>query len=137
MQNAKPVSTLLAAHFRLSSALYLQSDDDINYMSRVPYSSAVGSLMYAMVCSHPDLSYVVGAISRYMTNLGKEHWKAVQWIFKYLHSSTDVCLHFGRTRDGVVGYVNFDFACDLDKRRSLTGYVFTVGGCAISWKATL
>ena len=72
-----------------------------------------------------------------MTNLGKEHWKAVQWIFKYLHSSTDVCLHFGRTRDGVVGYVNFDFACDLDKRRSLTGYVFTVGGCAISWKATL
>ena len=56
MQNAKPVSTPLAAHFRLSLALSLQSDDEIEYMSHVPYSSAVGSLMYAMVCSRLDLS---------------------------------------------------------------------------------
>ena len=50
--------------------------------------------------------------------------------------STDVCLHFGRTRDGVVGYVDFDFVGDLDKRRSFRGCVFTFGGCAINWKAT-
>ena len=137
MQNAKPVSTPLAAHFRLSSALSPQSDDEIDYMSRVPYSSAVGSLIYAMVCSHPDLSYAVSAVSRYMANPGKEHWKAVQWIFRYLRSSTDACLQFGRTRSGVVVYVDSDFAEDLDKRRSLTGYVFTIDGCAISWKVTL
>ena len=53
MKNAKPVSTPLATHFRPSSALSPQSDDDVDYMSRVSYSSAVGSLMYAMVCSHP------------------------------------------------------------------------------------
>ncbi|KAG8481596.1 hypothetical protein CXB51_026522 [Gossypium anomalum] len=105
MRSAKPVSTPLAAHFRLSSALSPQSDDEIEYMSHVPYSSAVGSLMYAMVCSRPDLSYAVSA--------------------------------FGRTKDGVIGYVDADFAGDLDRRRSLTGYVFTIGGCAISWKATL
>ncbi|KAG8485343.1 hypothetical protein CXB51_021504 [Gossypium anomalum] len=105
MRSAKPVSTPLAAHFRLSSALSPQSDDEIEYMSHVPYSSAVGSLMYAMVCSRPDLSYAVSA--------------------------------FGRTEDGVIGYVDADFAGDLDRRRSLTGYVFTIGGCAISWKATL
>ncbi|KAG8489157.1 hypothetical protein CXB51_017144 [Gossypium anomalum] len=104
MQSAKPVSTPLAAHFRLSSALSPQSNDEIEYMSHVPYSSAVGSLMYAMVCSRPDLSYAVSA--------------------------------FGRTEDGVIGYVDVDFAGDLDRRRSLTGYVFTIGGCAISWKAT-
>ena len=51
--------------------------------------------------------------------------------------STDVSLHFGWTRDGVVGYVDSDFVGDLNKRRSLTGYVFIVGSCAISWKATL
>ncbi|KAG8498774.1 hypothetical protein CXB51_005214 [Gossypium anomalum] len=104
-KSAKPISTPLAAHFRLSSALSLQSDDEIEYMSHVPYSSAVGSLMYAMVCSRPDLSYAVSA--------------------------------FGRTKDGVIGYVDADFAGDLDRRRSLTGYVFTIGGCGISWKATL
>ncbi|KAG8489147.1 hypothetical protein CXB51_017180 [Gossypium anomalum] len=137
MQSAKPVSTPLAAHFRLSSALSPQSDDEIEYMSHVPYSSAVGSLMYAMVCSRPDLSYAVSAVSRYMANPGKEHWKAVQWVLRYLRGTTDVCLQFGRTKDRVIGYVDADFAGDLDRRRSLTGYVFTIGGCAISWKATL
>ena len=134
MQNVKPVNTPLVAHFRLSYALSPQLDDDVHYMSRIPYSSAMGSLMYAMVCSCPDLSYVV---KRYMANPGKEHWKEVQWIFRYLRDSIDVCLHFGRTRDEVVRYVDFDFAGDLDKRKSLTGYVFTIGGCAINWKATL
>ncbi|KAG8473481.1 hypothetical protein CXB51_035654 [Gossypium anomalum] len=137
MQSAKPVSAPLAAHFRLSSALSPQSDDEIEYMSHVPYSSAVGSLMYAMVCSRPDLSYAVSAVSRYMANPGKEHWKAVQWILRYLRGTTDVCLQFGRTKDGVIGYVDADFARDLDRRRSLTGYVFTIRGCAIRWKATL
>ena len=72
-----------------------------------------------------------------MANPGKKHWKIIQWIFIYLRGSTDVCLHFGRTRDGVVGYVDFDFISDFDKRRSLTRYVFNIGGCALSWKSTL
>ncbi|KAG8502968.1 hypothetical protein CXB51_000803 [Gossypium anomalum] len=87
-----------ATHFRLSSALSPQSGDEIEYMPHVPYSSAVGSLMYAIVCSRPDLSYAVSAVSRYMVN-----------------------------PNGVIGYVDTDFAGDLD----------TIGGCAISWKATL
>ena len=75
MQNAKPVSTPLAAHLQLSATLSPKTDDERDYMSRVPYSSVVGSLMYAMVCSRPDLSYVVSAVSRYMENPSKEHWK--------------------------------------------------------------
>ncbi|KAG8474635.1 hypothetical protein CXB51_031278 [Gossypium anomalum] len=72
IHSAKPVSAPLVAHFRLSSALSPQSDDEIDYMSNIPYSSAVESLMYAMVCSHRDLSYVVNVVSRYMANLSKE-----------------------------------------------------------------
>ena len=132
MHDAKPVSTPLAAHFRLSSALCPVSDDDIEYMSRIPYSSAVGSLMYAMVCSRPDLSHALSVVSRFMANPGKEHWKAVQWIFRYLRGTSSACLQFGKSRDGLVGYVDSDYAGDLDKRRSLTGYVFTIGGCAVS-----
>ena len=129
--------SLLAAHFKLSSALSPQSEVDVDYISRVPYSSAVGSLMYDMICSRPNLSYAIGDVSRYMANLGKEHWKAIQWIFRYLCCFSSVCLHFRRTRNGVIGYVDFDFAGDLDKRRSLVGYVFTIEGYAINWKATL
>ena len=61
-------------------------------MSRVPYSSDVVSLMYAMVCSRPYLAYAVSAISRYMAKPGKEHWKVVQWIMRYLRGSSSVCL---------------------------------------------
>ena len=106
-------------------------------MSRVPYSCVVSSLMYAMVCSRPNLAYVVSAIERYMEKPGKEHWKAVQWIMRYLRGSNSVFLQFGRTRDEVVRYVDFNYVGDLDKSRSLIGYVFTIGGWAISWKATL
>ena len=60
-------------------------------MSRIPYFSVVGSLMYAMVCSLPDLAYAVSAVSKYMEKPIKEHWKAVQWIMRYLHGSNSVC----------------------------------------------
>ena len=46
-------------------------------MSRVPYSSVIGSFMYVIVCSHLDLAYVVSAVIRYMGKPGKKHWKAV------------------------------------------------------------
>lgn len=77
-----------------------------------------------------DLSYAMSLVSKYMANPGKEHWKAVQWIFRYLRGTSNVCLKFGKTDEGLVGYVDSDYAADLDKRRSLTDYVFTIGGCA-------
>jgi hypothetical protein len=77
MPNAKKVTTPIAPHFKLSSTQYPVTDEYVEYMLRVPYSSAVGSLMYAMVCSRPDLSYAMSLVSRYMANPGKEHWKAV------------------------------------------------------------
>ncbi|CAD6232026.1 unnamed protein product [Miscanthus lutarioriparius] len=129
-KHKKCVSTPIAPHFKLSALQCASTDEDFEYMSRVPYSSAVGSLMYAMVCSRPDLSYAMSLISRYMADPGKEHWKVVQWIFRYLRGTTNACLKFDRTGKRLTGYVDSDFVADLDKRRSLTGYVFTIGGCA-------
>jgi len=137
MQNAKAISTPIAPHFKLSATQCPSRDVEIEYMSRVPCSSAVGSLMYAMVCSRPDFSYAMRLVSRYMSNLGKEHWRVVQWIFTYLRGTAYSCLKFGRTNKGLIGYMDFDYAANLERRRSLTGYVFTVGSCAMSWRATL
>jgi hypothetical protein len=50
-----------------------------------------------------------------MSNPGKEHWRAVQWIFRYLRGTVDHCLKFGRTDKGLIGYVASDYAGDLDK----------------------
>ena len=106
-------------------------------MLYVLYFSAVGFFMYVMVCLRLDLLYVVSAVSRYMVNFSKEYWKVVQWILKYLRGITDVCLQFGRIRDGVIGYVDVDFVGDFDRRRFFTDYVFIIGGCVISWKVIL
>lgn len=106
-------------------------------MVDIPYASVVGSFMYAMVCTRLDISHVVSVVSRYMANPGKLHWQAVKWILKYLRGTINTCLVFGKGNESLVGYVDSDYAGDLDKRRSLSGYVFTLGNCAVSWKSTL
>ena len=73
-EQSKPVSTPLAPHFKLCTILSSSTEDEREYMSSVPYSNAVGSLMYAMVCTRPDISHAVGMVSRYMHDPGKGHW---------------------------------------------------------------
>jgi hypothetical protein len=94
MQNAKPVSTPLASHFKLTKEMCPKTQEEIEYMSRVPYSSTVGSLMYAMVCTRPYIAHVVGVVRRYMNNLGKEHWEEVKWILRYLRGTATHALCF-------------------------------------------
>ncbi|KAH9698403.1 hypothetical protein KPL71_024000 [Citrus sinensis] len=114
----KPVSTPLASHFKLSAQLSPSTDAKREYMLQVPHSNAVGSLMYAMVCTRPDISHAVGIVSRYMHNPGKGLWQAVKWILRYIHKTMDVGLLFERDdtlSQGVIGYVDSDYAGDLDK----------------------
>jgi hypothetical protein len=95
MQNEKLVSTPLAIHFKLTKEMCPKTQEEIEYMSRVPYSSAVGSLMYAMVFTRPDIAHAVGVVSRYMNNPGKENWEAVKWILRYLRGTAKHALCFG------------------------------------------
>jgi hypothetical protein len=71
MQNAKPISTPFTNHFKLTKEMHPKTHEQIEYMSRVPYSSTIGSVMYVMVCTRPDIPHVVGVVSRYMNNPGK------------------------------------------------------------------
>ena len=73
MGSLKPVSTPLAGHFKLSSKQCLTSEKDKEEMKKVPYASVVGSLMYAMVCTKPDIDHAVGVVSEFLSNPGKEH----------------------------------------------------------------
>ncbi|KAK9733789.1 hypothetical protein RND81_04G092600 [Saponaria officinalis] len=82
-----------------------------------------------MVCTRPDLAYSVSVVSRFMHNPGKEHWEAVKWILRYLKGSADIGSVFDKERadpGGVVGYVDADYGGDLDRRRSLSAYIFTL-----------
>ncbi|XP_052297115.1 secreted RxLR effector protein 161-like [Citrus sinensis] len=107
-------------------------------MAHVPYASVVGSLMYVVVCTRPDISQAVSMVSRYMHNPAKNHWLAVKWILRYLYGTIDVGLLFKKDcGQQCVGYCDSDFAGDLDKRRSTTKYVLTLGGGPVSWRSML
>ncbi|RVW98296.1 Retrovirus-related Pol polyprotein from transposon TNT 1-94 [Vitis vinifera] len=137
MDNAKPISTPLANHFRLSTNQCPKTDDEVKNMSKVPYASAMGCLMYAMVCTIPNLAHAVSVVSKFLSNLGIMHWDVVKWIFRYLRGTIDYGIMFCKQQSdpSVRGYVDVDYVGDLDDRRSTTGYLFTLGGRPICWKS--
>ncbi|GKB63852.1 retrovirus-related pol polyprotein from transposon TNT 1-94, partial [Tanacetum coccineum] len=140
IDNGKSVQMPLGGHFKLSLKDCPVRDCDVERMSKVPYANAVGSLMYLMVCTRPDIAYAVSVVSRYLANPGKNHWEAVKWILKYLRGTVNVGLVYGTHRGNhvdVTGFVDSDYAKDPDKGRSITGYAFLVQRCVVSWKATL
>ncbi|WJZ95088.1 hypothetical protein VitviT2T_013882 [Vitis vinifera] len=106
-------------------------------MRRVPYASVVGSLMYAMVCTRPDITYAVGVISRFLSNPGRLHWEAVKWIMRYLRGTSKLKLTFGSGKPVLVGYTDSDMAGDVDNRRSTSGDLMTFSGGAVSWQSRL
>jgi len=90
----KSVSTPLAPHFKLKSIMSPITVEEREYITHVPYASAVGSLMYAMVCIRLDLSQVVSIVNRYMHDPRRGHWEAVKWILRYIKGTIDISLVF-------------------------------------------
>jgi len=96
--------------------------------------------MYAMVCRQPDLSQAVSMVSRYMHDPGQGQWEAVKWILRFIKGTIDVGLVFEKDSTGkqdCIGYVDSDYAGDIDKRRSITRYVFTLSQAPVSWRSIL
>ncbi|GAU22987.1 hypothetical protein TSUD_98150 [Trifolium subterraneum] len=123
MENSKAVSTPLATHFKLSSKQSPSSEDETLDMKRVPYASVVGSLMYAMMCTRPDIAHAVGTVNRFLSNPGREHWNAVKWVLRYLRGTTCMRLCFGGDKPTLEGYSDSDMAGDIDSRKSTSGYM--------------
>ncbi|KAM1881704.1 hypothetical protein ACFX13_003280 [Malus domestica] len=120
----------------LSKSMKPKTPEEIRQMNIIPYASAIGSLMYAMICTRPDIAYAVSITSRYQSNPGSEHWAAVKTVLKYLRRIKDMFLVYGGASElQVEAYTDVDFQSDVDDRSSNSGYVFTLNNGAISWKS--
>ena len=138
MEDCRAVVTPSYSQFKHKSLTPEELVVETRLMSSVPYASAVGSLMYGMIGTRPDLAYAVGLVSRFMENPGRCHWSAVKWILRYLKGASDVCLNFKKSdKFEIEGFCDSDYSADLDRRRSIFGYVFKVGGNTVSWRSTL
>jgi hypothetical protein len=94
-------------------------------MSEVPLASTIRSIMYAMICTRPDVSFALSATSRHQSDPGKEHWVAVKRILKYLRRTKDLFLVYGGDKELVVkGYTDASFVTNLDDSKSQSGYIY-------------
>ncbi|GJW74099.1 retrotransposon protein, putative, ty1-copia subclass [Tanacetum coccineum] len=138
MQNSKKGFIPMEVKHDLSNEMCASSDEEKAYMKKVPYASAVGSIMYAVRCTRPDVAFAQNLVSRYQQNPGKLHWVAVKHILKYLRNTKDMFLVYGGNPDTeleVTGFCDASWQCDKDDTKSQTGYVFVVNGGAVDWKS--
>ncbi|RVW93405.1 Retrovirus-related Pol polyprotein from transposon TNT 1-94 [Vitis vinifera] len=105
-------------------------------MKKIPYASAVGSLMYAQTCTRPDISFVVGMLRRYQSDPRFEHWKAAKKVMRYLQGTKDYMLTYKRSEQlEIVGYSDSDYGGCLDSLNSTSRFVFMLANGTISWKS--
>ncbi|KAK8983773.1 hypothetical protein V6N11_009559 [Hibiscus sabdariffa] len=115
----------------LSKEMCPSTPQERERMSQIPYASAIGSIMYAMICTRPDLSHALSMTSRYQANPGEGHWIAVKNILKYLRRTKDVFLVYGGEEElRIKGYTYASFQTDKDDSRSQSGFVFCLNGAA-------
>ena len=138
MKEYKPIKVPILVGVRLSTEQCLKTQEEEEYMSHSPYASVIGSVMYAMVCTRPNIAHVVGVLSRYMSIPRKEHSTILKRVFRYLCGTIDHAICY-QVRVGpekvldVHGFVDVNWARDMDHRRSTNGYVFSLVGGDISW----
>ena len=116
----------------LSKSMCPNTQEERDNMIRIPYASAIGSIMYYMLYTRPDVSFSLSIASRFQANYGEEHWIAVKNILKYLRRTKDMFLIYGDSELKVSGYTDASFQTDKDDYKSQSGYIFLLNGGAVS-----
>ena len=136
MEDCKGKDTPIDDSIVLTDSVSPSNKKEATEMEMKPYREAVGSLMYLMISTRPDLAVAVQAVSRFGANPGLQHWNAVLRIFQYLKKTKSLGLKYSKLHEPTIsGYCDANFNRCLDSRRSTTGYVFKLGGGATSWRS--
>ena len=94
MKDCSPSVAPIMKSDKLSLNQCLKNDLENESMKNIPYASAVGSLMYAKVCTRPDIAYAVRVLGRYQSNPGMDHWRAAKKVMRYLQGTKDYMLMY-------------------------------------------
>ena len=137
MEDSKKGFLPISHGIKLNKSQCPSGTDELEKMSRIPYASAIGSIMYAMTCTRPDVAYALSMTCRYQSNPGFKHWTAVKNILKYLRNTSEMLLIYGGQTELVAwGYTDASFQTDQDDLRSQSGYVYMLNGGAVSWRSS-
>ena len=95
----------------------------------------IGSLMYLASATRPDIYFAVSKLSRFMSNPGTDHWHAFERVTRYLVGTMSYGTHYSGHPAVLEGYSDSNWISDADELYATSGYVFTLGGGAISWRS--
>jgi len=128
--------------------------DNISVGSSKPFRELLGALLWLSEGTRPDIKYIVSSMSRYLADPKEAHWKALKKVLRYLNGTRHMGIHYkpvakqakcpmgyvssshsDATNMRLDGYVDSDFANNLDDRRSITGYIFLLAGGPVSWQS--
>ena len=136
MQSCSYGKTLIVKGNKFSKGQCPRNDIERYKMKVVLYSSVVGSLMYAQVCTCLDIAFVVGVLGRHLSDLGKSHWKVTKKVLRYLQGTKGLMLTYRHIDTlEVVGFSDSDYAGCVDDKNSTFGYIFLLVEEAILWKS--
>ena len=132
MEDCKPAATPM-----VKGLLLEKYKGPVDEVLRLRYQSAVGSLMYAMLQTRPDLCFAVSSISQYSSNPTKAHWHALKHIFRYLKGTITIGLKFTKSSSNniLLGYSDSDYAGDSSTSQSTAGYLFSLSNNPVSWSS--
>ncbi|KAK9924305.1 hypothetical protein M0R45_032683 [Rubus argutus] len=137
MQKCAPGEVPVSKGDKLHKGQCPRTDLERENMKTRPYARLVGSLMYAQVCTRPDLAFAVGILARFQSDPGQEHWIAGKKVLRYLQRTKNHMLVYRRVKNlDVVGYTDSDFAGHYpDNTKSTSGYIYMMAGGAIAWRS--
>jgi hypothetical protein len=127
--DSKPVSTPYDGNLHLKK-------NNGSSVSQTQYAQIIGSLMYLMNCSRPDIAYAVNRLSRYTHNPGKDHWNALCRVLKYLRGTMNLGLCYVGYPSVLEGYTDANWISDSDETKSTSGFIFSLGRAAVTWKSS-
>ena len=138
LQDARSLSIPMKSHWNLWPRSTDLSASALKVLDDLPYRQIIGSMMYAMTATHPDIAYAIGKLSRYLCTYTEHHFSAAKDVLHYLKGTRDVCLVFnGALGTQLTGLVDSAYIDKDEEGKSTTGYLLTIAGGAVEWRSVL
>ena len=136
---SRPNKVPALATIILNKEMEPKSEEEISKMSKKPYRSILGQLLYISITTRPDIATAVSCCGKFAQNPGEQHWNALLLILRYLQGTRFLTLTLGGIFDEFVlsTFCDSDWASDQDNRRSRSGYIILMNGSPIHWSSKL
>ena len=133
LHDAKPLSIPMKSHWDLSPCPADLMAAELSLLATFPYHQLIGSMMYAMTATHPDIAYAIGKLSCYLSTYTAYHFNAAKDVLHYLKGTRDLCIIYDGTKGiQLHGLVDSAFIDKDEERKSISGFLFTIAGGAVA-----